>query len=240
MSTPPITAELHGETIARHQVLDWEDRRITAAARKLGVQAPAGGDVATRREALLQAKLTLGPDDIRARLKKDTRLAELVARVGAGVSKRRRLCVINLHVGGGTASRFVEAFEGWSDTCDEEAMLRACPDHFVIRTRADGRQEVLETTGGSPLPSLFLIDYDDVSSLVTQADPGFPFQIAGVARASNGAAIGGVRHQFRDTSDGFHARLTVEFPLPTVGRMVAGHRWHLACEFSNWIEAAFI
>lgn len=30
-----------------------------------------------------------------------------------------------------------------------------------------------------------------------------------------------------------------EFPLPTLRRMVSGHRWHLACEFSNWIEAAF-
>jgi hypothetical protein len=237
MSTDVIEAQLHGETIARDQVLGWENRRITAAARKLGVRAPAG-DITTRRETLLQAKLALGPDEISARLKNGTRLAELVARGEAGVSKRRRLCVADLHVGGGTAKRFVDAFERWSGTSDEEAMLRACPDHFVIRTRADGRQEVLETTGGSPLPSLFLIDYDDVSSLVTQADPQFPYQIAGVARASNGVAIGGVRHQFRDTDDGFHARLTVEFPLPTMGRMVAGHRWHLACEFSNWIEAA--
>ena len=238
MSTPSITAHLHGETIAREQVLDWEDRRISAAARKLGVRVPEGEDVATRREALLQAKLALGPDEISARLKNDTRLAEHVARVGAGMSKRRRLCVVDLHVDDGTAEQFVEAFEGWTNASDEEAMLRACPDHFVIRTRIDGRQEVLETTGGSPLPSQFFIDYDDVSSLSTQADPRFPYQIAGVARASNGAAIGGVRHQFQDTSDGFHARLTVEFPLPTLDRMVSGHRWHLACEFSNWIEAA--
>ena len=118
-------------------------------------------------------------------------------------------------------------------------MLRACPDHFVIRTRSDGRQEVLETNGGSPLAALFYIDYDDVSSLVTPADARFPHQLAGVARASAGVAIGGVRHQFRDIEDGFHARLTVEFPLPTLGRMITGHRWHLACEFSNWIEVAF-
>jgi hypothetical protein len=237
MSTPSITARLGSEPISRARVLDWEDRRITAAARKLGVPSPPG-DIAARREQLLQAKLALGPDEISARFTKEARLAELVARMEAGVSKRRRPSVIDLYVGGGTAKRFVDDFEGWSATSDEAAMLRACPDHFVIRTRPDGRQEVLETTGGSPLPSLFVIDYDDVASLVTQADPQFPYQIAGVARASNGAAIGGVRHQFRDTEDGFHARLTVEFPLPTIGRMVAGHRWHLACEFSNWIEAA--
>jgi len=238
MPSPLIATQLHGETITRDQVLSWEDRRITAAARKLGVHVGEADDVATRREALLRAKLALGPDEIGAALKNDTRRADLVARAGAGLSRRRRLCVADLHVSAGSAKRFVDAFEGWSDTSDEEAMLRACPDHFVIRTRADGRQEVLETTGGSPLASLFLIDYDDVSSLITPPDPQFPYQIAGVARASNGVAIGGVRHQFRDVEDGFHARLTVEFPLPTIGRMVAGHRWHLACEFSNWIEAA--
>jgi hypothetical protein len=47
-----------------------------------------------------------------------------------------------------------------------------------------------------------------------------------------------VRHQFRDEGDGFHARVTVEFPVLTNPYMLAQHRWHLACEFSNWIEAA--
>ena len=202
MSAPLITAQLHGETIVRDRVLEWKDRRITAAARKLGVQAPSSGDVATRREALLQAKLGLGSDQISARLKNNTRLAAC----GAGGSKGEQATATLRHRYSGRRryrQRFVEAFEGWSDTSDEEAMLRACPDHFVIRTRTDGRQEVLETTGGSPLPSLFLIDYDDVSSLVTHADPQFPYQIAGVARTSDGVAIGGVRHQFRDTDEGF-------------------------------------
>ena len=238
MSTPSITAQLRGETIARDQVLDWEDRRITAAARKLGLQAPAGGDVPTRREALLQAKLTLGPEEIATRLSRDIRVAEFVGRAGARVSKRRRVSAVDLYVKGGSAGQFVDAFEGWAAASDEAAMLRACPDHFVIRTGADGGQEVLETTGGSPLATRFFIDYEDVTSLVTPIDPKFSHQVAGVARTSDGVAIGGVRHQFRDTDDGFHARLTVEFPVPTMGRMVSGHRWHLACEFSNWIEAA--
>ena len=238
MSAPSIRAQVHGETIARDRVLDWEDRRITAAARKLGVQAPAAGDVATRREALLQAKLTLGPEEIATRLSRDIRVAEFVGKAGARVSKRRRVSAVELYVKGGSAGQFVDAFEGWAAASDEAAMLRACPDHFVIRTRADGGQEVLETTGGSPLATMFFIDYEDVTSLVTQIDPMFSHQVAGVARTSDRVAIGGVRHQFRDTDDGFHARLTVEFPLPTLGRMVAEHRWHLACEFSNWIEAA--
>jgi hypothetical protein len=237
MRTPVIVADIRRRPIASEEVLAWEDARITAVARKLGAHVPSG-NIATRRDALLQAKLDLGADEIATRLRRETRLAEFVAKAGSGVSSRRRFSAIDLSVDGGSAEQFVEAFDRWSETSDEAAMLRACPDHFVIRTLGDGRQEVLERTGGSPLPSLFFIDYDDISSLFTQADPQFPHQIAGVARTSDGVAIGGVRHQFSNTRNGFHARLTVEFPLPTLGRMVTGHRWHLACEFSNWIEAA--
>ncbi len=236
--TPTIVARFDGTEHSRAEVLSWEDRRITAVARVLNLQV-ADGDVAKRRETLLQAKLGLGPDEIVERLKRRTAAADLVARAGSRVSRRRRISVVDLHVGAGSAAEFVAVFDRWTQTSDHEAMLRACPDHYVIRTDAHGRQEVLETTGGSPLPSLFRIDYSDVSSLTTPPDALFPHQIAGVARASDGSAIGGVRHQFRDDAGGFSARLTVEFPMPTPGRMVSGHRWHLACEFSNWIEAAF-
>lgn len=91
--------------------------------------------------------------------------------------------------------------------------------------------------GASPLPSEFFIDYEDVSSLVTPASPDYPIQIAGVARTHAGLAIGGVRHQFRNLPEGgFESWNTVEFPKLVPKRMVSGHRWHLACEFGNWIE----
>jgi hypothetical protein len=50
--------------------------------------------------------------------------------------------------------------------------------------------------------------------------------------------MGGVRHLFRDETHGFRVRLTVEFPVTTPAHTIQQHRWHLACEFSNWIEAA--
>lgn len=118
-------------------------------------------------------------------------------------------------------------------------MIAANPDHFLIDTAADGRQEVIETTGDSPLATRFFVDYDDTSPLVTPRDPTFALEAAGVARTDHGLAIGGVRHEFRDEPNGFHARLCVEFPLLTAPHMIAEHRWHLACEFGNWIEAAF-
>ena len=59
-----------------------------------------------------------------------------------------------------------------------------------------------------------------------------------MAAGAGGVPIGGVRHLFRDEPNGFRARLTVEFPLTMPSYMIRQHRWHLACEFSNWIEAA--
>jgi len=47
-----------------------------------------------------------------------------------------------------------------------------------------------------------------------------------------------IRHQFRDEPSGFTARLTGEFPVATPPWLIRAHQWHLACEFSNWIEAA--
>ena len=230
-----IAIMIGNRRLSRAQVLDWEGRRITAAARKLGVSVPTAGSVDHRREALLSAKLDLGPDEVVARLSRDLRASDLVARLTGPVGHRRRVSTIDMHVHGADASEFVAWFDRSSEQ-DEAAMLRACPDHFVIRNGPQG-QKVVETTGGSPLATRFAIDYDDTTTLRTPADPAFPLQLAGVARASNGTAIGGVRHQFRPTDSGYLARLTVEFPLLTLPTMIAGHRWHLACEFSNWAEA---
>lgn len=234
-----ISATLNERTVDREQVLRWEDRRITAAAKRLRVAVPAEGNVVARREALLHSKLDLGSPEIAHRLRWNTRISRPLAQTQSLLSSRRRVSITDLAVAGGTAPEFVAWFLDQTARSDETAMLRGCPDHFVIRTGDDGRQEVLETTGGSPLAARFFVSYDNTASLVTPAHADFPHQIAGIALDSNGQPIGGVRHQFRNTSAGFDARLTVEFPLPTLSRMISAHRWHLACEFSNWIEAAF-
>ena len=231
----PIQTHFAGRPVTREAFLAWENHCIDAASKRLGTHVPDGA-VHLRRETFLEQKLDLGATEIARRLRRDTEWSDRIALIQAKMSARRRLSTIDLVAPTGTAEEVEEFFS--AAATDEAAMLRACPDHYAIRMGPDG-QEVLETTGGSPLAARFVIDYDDVSSLVTPPDPAWPVQVAGVARAAEGTAIGGVRHQFRTTKQGFEARLTVEFPLPTLPTMVRGHRWHLACEFSNWIEAAF-
>jgi len=231
-----VSIDINGRRVERAAVLQWEDRRIDAAAKKLGVTVSQGRTVDQRREELLATKLELGADEILRRLAGDVRRADRIARRAAPLTKRRVVSSIEMFVPGASADDFVAWFQHAS-AVDPAAMLRACPDHFMIRDGVRG-QEVLETTGGSPFAALFTIDYDDTSSLRTPADPQFSRQVAGVARASDGTAVGGVRHQFRNTASGYHARLSVEFPLLTLPTMASAHRWHLACEFSNWAEAA--
>lgn len=237
--TLTIAAVIGGRAVARDEVLAWEARRLPKAAGKIGLPVPAG-DIARQRTAFADAKLALGADDIRRRLARDIRAAGLVARGTTRLSfGRRATSVCDLHVTGGSARAFVDWFTDDGRDDYARSMIAANPDHFLIDTAPDGRQEVIETTGGSPLATQFFVDYDDTSPLVTPRDPAFPVEAAGVARTEGGLAIGGVRHEFRDEAGGFHARLCVEFPWLTAPYLIAQHRWHLACEFSNWIEAAF-
>lgn len=48
--------------------------------------------------------------------------------------------------------------------------------------------------------------------------------------------FGGVKHQFKETEDGFKVRLVAEFPTICPTGMVKEHQMHLACEFSYWFN----
>ncbi len=83
------------------------------------------------------------------------------------------------------------------------------------------------------------LDDADTDAVTTQADPAFPVQwIAVGGTGGDGPPTGAIRHQFHDEPSGFAARLTGEFPVATPPWLIRAHQWHLACEFSNWIEAA--
>lgn len=233
-----IHVTIDGKRVERSTVRAWEERRLTAAMRKLKFRTEAA-TMQERSDAFLAHKLALGPDEIRRILATDLKLAASATRLAAKLSRGgRRASVCELAVSNGSAAAFVSWFDERSRTGDEPPMLRACPDHFIIATDGRGRQVVLETTGGSPFAAQFTIDYDDIASLKTPARDDYPFQVAGVARLDDGLAVGGVRHQFRQEDEGFRALLTVEFPTFTPPSMISQHRWHLAAEFSNWIEIA--
>lgn len=234
-----ITAEIGGRRVPREEVLAWERRRASKVCRRLGVTAPSD-DVIALREALVARKLELGHEALEELLARELRWSARAGRVIAALSRgRRRLCTVELTGTGGSAEGMPQHYQRAMETGDEAALLAACPDHYVLRAGADGVQQVIETTGGAPLAARIFLSDGDSGKLTTRADPAFPVQWVALGRIGRtGPPAGAIRHQFRDEPNGFRARLTVEFSAATPPHLVRAHRWHLACEFSNWIEAA--
>lgn len=237
--TISIKTFINGKEIPRTHVMEWEKRRALSVLKKLGAH-PISPNLADLQQQIAERKQELGSEALLKILRWELAISNPMSVVIAGLSfGARRFSVTELVTSHGTAEHFVEWFNERAKINDENAMLAGTPDHYLIRTNADGSQEVVETNGGSPLAAHFFIDYQDLSSLRSPIDAAFPWQIAGVARSSTGLAVGGVRHQFRNENGGFRARLLVEYPLLILPQVISGHQWHLASEFGNWIEAAF-
>lgn len=257
-SCPPraagITCLIDGQTVGRQQVLAWEARRMQVVWRKLkphvassnayrlnSFNAASGASpelMAQLRLELLNAKLQMGHQRINDILSGELALAKATQQLLLLTSfGRYALSVVDVRCDQGNAEDFVQWFSGRVHANDEPTMLQACPDHYIIETQANGQQHVLETTGGSPLPTQFDIDYENTAGNPVVLVADLPHRMGGMALDGT-RTIGCAFHQFGDQAGGgFRGRLSVAFPRSTPWFMIDGHRWHLACEFSNWIEA---
>jgi hypothetical protein len=250
-----ISAVINGKSITRFEVQQWEARRATVVLKKLAsrlgsraiaeiapdlnIDAVITADLDRQRAALVVLKTGLGHAGMCAMLRRELAISERLARFAVAASRGRtahsvsRLVALEC-----SAAVFAEWFNGLTASNAEVDMINACPDHYLLRGLPDGRQEVIETTGGSPTPTRFLVDYTKTQALSIPVHPDYPVQIAGQAELDDGFTIGGVRHQFRDHGGAMEALLTVEFPRMFPPAFIAAHRWHLATEFSNWIIAS--
>jgi hypothetical protein len=249
-----IDTYIDGRLVAPSEVQSWESRRawsvfkkLTSRVGKLGMAELVPGvelstldstDAQAMRDVLVTVKLNLGHAGLYAILKHELALSERIARIAVTASRGgSTYSAIRLVVPNCSASQFGAWFESLTATNAEADMIAACPDHYLLRGLPDRRQEVVETTGGSPTATRFLVDYTSGGLVSIPKNPDYPIQIAGQATLDDGLVIGGVRHQFRDVNGAMEALLTVEFPGVFPSRMVSEHRWHLATEFGNWITA---
>lgn len=238
-NTDQIQTWFDGKPISRADVLAWETKRVRKGLRKFGGPAPAG-DLVGLRKALADAKLSIGRAAVEDRLAREITMSDrLTGLLANGSRGRRRLSQVELLVPGAKAEQLPSWYAARNKADDESAFLLATADHHLFRPIHDSNvQEVWETTGGSPLASRFFIELDSTVGLVTKPDPAYPIQMVGCARLANGTVLGGIRHQFRDEQDGARVLLTVEFPWLMGPISPAAHRWHLASEFANWMNAA--
>ncbi|RBO82449.1 hypothetical protein DFR74_12366 [Nocardia puris] len=246
---------IEGDLVEQGRVVEWERRRLSVAAARLrrdyaGVLVGeldsllarleiAVDDIPVARSALARARVLIGPDGLRELLAGELVASEAAARTGVAASGGRwQYSITEIASDRGTAQGFLDWFDRARRIDDRAVWTDACPDHYIIATLPDGRQEVVEVTGGAMLASQFFVDYTDKSRLMVPADPAFPLAVSGVASLADGFVIGGVCHQFRDEpGGGFRSQLKVAFPAALPELYIAEHRWHLACEFGNWISA---
>jgi len=250
-----ISAVIDGSPVAYREVQQWEGRRATAVLKKMAIRLGArafaellpgrtlgslsSASLDEQRAALLTLKSGLGHAGIYAMLRPELAVADHTARLAVKASRgQTALSVVNLAAPGCSAAQFGAWFDNLTIDNAEAEMVAACPDHYLLRRLPDGRQEVVETTGGAPAPTRFLVDYTNADAVRIPADPDYPIQIAGQAMLDDGFVIGAVRHQFRDRGDTMEALLAVQFPGIFPQSLINAHRWHLATEFSNWITAS--
>jgi hypothetical protein len=251
--TTAVTAYIDDRAISPVALMRWESRRIRVASERLRDSLPAAvtaelalirptdddlAELPRRRALLAEAKLRAGENQMRALLAPDVAATEKLSRA-ATTGGQWSVSTADIVCTRGTGAGFLDWFDSRSDRNDERAMLIACPDHYLIRSPRPRVQEVIEVTGGAVLGTRFLIDYRDRTDLPIRRSNDFPLETAGWASTEEGGPrIGAVRHQLRDErGGGFRARLAVAFPATLPPTMIAEHRWHLACEFSNWVSS---
>jgi hypothetical protein len=194
-------------------------------------------NIVQERNLLADAKIKAGDEAMKQLIASDLLLSGPAMDL-AGSVPGYSASQIDIFSNQGTAEGFATWFTNHAITLDDErSMLVACPDHYVIRSVSTDGQNVYEETGGAFLVSNFVVNYADSAGLPIVAEPDFPVRLSGTASSADGMVVGGVNHRFKNLNQGFQARVAVFFPSSLPFWFITEHRWHLACEFSNWIAA---
>lgn len=186
------------------------------------------------RRALAKLKSRLGRERLIELLTPDT--DECEDQFSAWLSQSDgvfRPAMIDMRVTGLSATEFLAYFD--SIRREEPKMLAAHPEHFVIAF-TEGGFDVIENIG--PHISRFDVHFTDADHAVETPLADFPIRMVGHYAARDGTVESHVLHQFRETSDGFDAKLAIYYPAAAPDEVIEGHRQHLAVEFSNWVFAA--
>ena len=229
---------IDGKSISKQELDQWKKKRYSKAIKNLKKRIVIVDDMDVMARKVTEIKMQYSYDEMVELLKNKLRLAEKIMKLACTVSRgKRKFSITEIEMSGISAKEIIEGIDELMLTQsreNDEVNLSACPEHYVLRPLGGNILEVIETTGNSPLPVQFFIEYDNETGIQTPRDYSYEYQSVGIAKLKNGTLLGGVRHQFKETKDGFKARLVVEFPSGCPNSIVKSHQMHLACEFSYW------
>ncbi|KAG0096818.1 hypothetical protein BGZ93_003929 [Podila epicladia] len=197
-----------------------------------------------QRQQLAELKCKLGDDNVRQVLRLYLALAQVMMVIVSFLSfGRRKFSIVEIVIKGTDLdpATFLARLERlFLNGADEYKMmcLKACPDHYLISKTNDNAVEIIETTGGSPLPTQFFFHQGDEEGMRSKRDPTYDVQMHGAARSKSGAVIGALRHQIRKepNGSGLRVKLLIEFPSLLPNYMIRQHQTHLMCEFNHWFR----
>lgn len=244
---------INNEQISQETVLSWEYKRLLSTYRRLNRNRSISisndfnkwkdeRNIDRMREEILRVKINLGMDNLKRKLKYEYSLGNLISIMAVKLSfGRRKFSEVDFYLPkkGINAKEVADTINDIMLTNTQEHFkinLNTNPDHYVLRGVSNSIQEVLEFTGGSPLPTNFYAHYGDAENLKSVLSEGYEEQLVGTARLSSGFIIGGVRHQIKEERDGIRFKALVEFPSMLPNYMIEQHQLHLACEFGHWLD----
>ena len=245
---------INGHEATIDEVNDWEFKRLKKNFKFFQKHSDAelnskvsqwitNKDIQALNDELVKVKMDLGFDRLRRVLERRCQIGDKVSGFAAKFARgKRKFSITEIYVPHSkltpeeVMNRITEVMMEQSDAHDK-INIGANPDHYVLLGLTPTIQEVLEITGGSPLPTHFYAHYGDTTGLQSRKSTDYPVELAGAAKDKNGNIIGGMRHQVKKENDGFRFKALVEFPSMVPDSMVKAHQWHLACEFGHWISA---
>lgn len=244
---------INNEQIPQEAVLSWEYKRLKVNYKRLKRISTgaisndfnkwqAERNIDKMREALLSIKMNLGMADLKSKLSNQYKLGNLISVIAVKLSfGRRKFSEVDFYIpkSGITIQEVASQIDDImliNTQAHFKINLNTNPDHYVLRGMSNTIQEVLEFTGGSPLPTNFYAHYGDTEDLKSVLSKGYEEQLVGTARLANGFIIGGVRHQLKQAENGIRFKALVEFPAMLPNFMIKQHELHLACEFGRWLD----
>lgn len=246
--------KIRGNNISSEVVLQWEYQRLIKNYQKLKKiktvtvnpdfnQWSKNREIQKMSEEIVRIKVAYGLDNLRQHFNWQANIGNIGSVIAAKLSRgKRKHSVTEIYVPKSELSP-----EEVMDSIIKIMMINSAehlkinlgsnPDHYVLQSMSETAQEVLEITGGSPLPTHFFAHYGDEEGLTSAFSADYDVEAPGAARLANGTLIGGVRHQVKKEGDGFIFKAVVEFPSILPDSMIRAHEYHLACEFGHWLSA---
>lgn len=231
---------IDGKSISKQELDQWKKKSYSKAIRTLKKRIVIIDDMDVMARKVTEIKMQYSYNEIVELLKNKLWFSEKIMKLACTISRgKRKFSITEIEMSGISAKEIIDGIDTLmlkQSRKNDEVNLSACPEHYVLRPLGKNTLEVIETTGNSPLPVQFFIEYNNETGIQTARDCSYEYQSTGIARLKNGTLLGGVRHQFKETKDGFKARLVVEFPSICPNSLIKSHQMHLACEFSYWFS----